>query len=222
VVEICDVAARDGLQSAEVVWPTEDKLELVRRLVAAGARRLEVASFVNPERVPAMADAEAVCAGLPRVEGVRYVGLVLNERGMDRAAAAAGLHEVNVGVACTDSFAARNQGTTTAGSIEIDERFSSIWISSKPASACPKILEACWEAATSQTIVCMPCAAARIPRATATVDLPTPPLPVTKTSRLSKSSATRSLNQGREGASGSPASSVAISPDGRKRSWACE
>ena len=116
-MELCDVTARDGLQSSQVVWPTEHKLELIRRLVAAGVRRLEVASFVNPERVPAMADAEAVCAGLPREPGVRYVGLVLNDRGMDRAVAA-GVDEVNVVVACTDAFADRNQGTTAAGSVE--------------------------------------------------------------------------------------------------------
>ncbi len=111
------MAARDGLQSGEVVWPTEHKLELIRRLVAAGVRRLEVASFVNPERVPAMADADAVCAGLPPDEAVRYVGLVLNDRGMDRAVAA-GVDEVNFVVACTDTFADRNQGTTAAGSLE--------------------------------------------------------------------------------------------------------
>ena len=120
-MEICDVAARDGLQSGSVVWPTEDKLELIRRVVAAGVRRLEVASFVNPQRVPAMADAEAVCAGLPRTPGVRYVGLVLNERGMDRAVAAA-VDEVNATVACTDTFAERNQGTTAAGSVEVWRR----------------------------------------------------------------------------------------------------
>lgn len=115
------MAARDGLQSASVVWSTEDKLELIRRVVAAGVRRLEVASFVNPQRVPAMADAEAVCAGLPRSPGVRYVGLVLNERGMDRAVAA-GVDEVNATVACTDTFAERNQGTTAAGSVEVWRR----------------------------------------------------------------------------------------------------
>ena len=118
MVEICDVAARDGLQSGSVVWPTDHKLELIRRLVAAGVRRLEVASFVDPRRVPAMADAEAVCAGLPRVAGVRYVGLVLNERGMDRAIAA-GVDEVNAVVACTDTFAERNQATTAAGSVAV-------------------------------------------------------------------------------------------------------
>jgi len=123
VVEICDVAARDGLQSAGMVWPPEHKVELIGRVVAAGVRRIEVASFVNPERVPAMADAEAVVASLPPVEGVRYVGLVLNERGLERAAAA-GIDEVNVGVACTDAFAERNQGTTAAGTVEVWRRIA--------------------------------------------------------------------------------------------------
>jgi len=116
-VELCDVAARDGLQSAAEVWPTQDKLELIRRLVAAGVKRIEVASFVDPERVPAMADAEAVCAGLPRHPDVSYVGLVLNDRGMDRAVAA-GVDEVNFVVACSDTFAEHNQGTTTDGSVK--------------------------------------------------------------------------------------------------------
>ena len=123
MVEICDVAARDGLQSAEVVWPTGDKVELVRRLVAAGVRRLEVASFVNPKRVPAMADAEAVLAALPPVDGVRYVSLVLNERGLERAVAA-GAGEVNAVVACTDAFAERNQATTVAGAVEAWRRIA--------------------------------------------------------------------------------------------------
>jgi len=123
VVEICDVAARDGIQSGELVWPTADKVEMIRRLVAAGVRRLEVASFVDPRRVPAMADAEAVCAGLPRVEGLRYVGLVLNERGLERAVAA-GLREVNVAAACSDAFAERNQGTTAEGSVEVWHRIA--------------------------------------------------------------------------------------------------
>ena len=115
-VEICDVSPRDGLQSDAVIWSTEQKLQLVDHLLDAGVRRLEVASFVTPKRVPAMADGEAVCAGLPRDRGATFVGLVLNERGMDRAVAA-GVDEVNVVVLCTDTFADRNQATTVEGSI---------------------------------------------------------------------------------------------------------
>jgi hydroxymethylglutaryl-CoA lyase len=111
-VEVVEVAARDGLQSEDVLVPTEVKVELVERAVAAGVRRLEVCSFVNPKRVPQMADAEAVVAALPRRDDVTYVGLVLNARGFERAAAA-GLREVNVVVVSTDTFSTKNQGCTT-------------------------------------------------------------------------------------------------------------
>ena len=117
MIEICDVAARDGLQSDAEVWPVADRIELIRRAVKAGVRRIEVASFVNPARVPAMAGAEEICASLPADDGVRYVGLVLNEKGLDRAVAA-GLREVNVVVVCSDTFGARNQGATAQGSVD--------------------------------------------------------------------------------------------------------
>jgi len=87
-IEIVDVGPRDGLQSEPGVMPTETKIEFIRRLVAAGVRRLEVASFVNPKKVPQMADAEQVLAGLERRPDVVYVGLVLNRKGFDRALAA--------------------------------------------------------------------------------------------------------------------------------------
>jgi hydroxymethylglutaryl-CoA lyase len=111
-IEIVEVGPRDGLQSEPEVLPTATKLELINRLVAAGLKRLEVASFVNPKRVPQMADAEAVLAGLPKVPGVQYVGLVLNRKGFDRALAA-GCTEVGLVAAATDSFSERNQGATT-------------------------------------------------------------------------------------------------------------
>ena len=87
-VELVEVSPRDGLQAESVVLPTEAKVELIRRCVAAGVRRIEVASFVNPARVPQMADAEAVLAALPAIDDVTYIGLVLNRRGFERAAAA--------------------------------------------------------------------------------------------------------------------------------------
>src|SRR6188474_838539 len=87
-IEIVEVGPRDGLQSEPEILPTSAKVELVQRLVAAGLRRIEVASFVNPKRVPQMADGEAVLAALPRTPGVQYVGLVLNRKGFDRALAA--------------------------------------------------------------------------------------------------------------------------------------
>lgn len=111
-IEIVEVGPRDGLQSEPEVLSTAIKLELIGRLVAAGLKRIEVASFVNPKRVPQMADAEAVLAGLPKVPGVQYVGLVLNRKGFDRALAA-GCTEVGLVTAATNSFSERNQGATT-------------------------------------------------------------------------------------------------------------
>jgi hydroxymethylglutaryl-CoA lyase len=113
MLKIVEVGLRDGLQNEPVRLPTEVKLVLAERLLAAGLRRLEVASFVNPKLVPAMADAEAVLAGVPRLAGVSYAGLVLNRRGLDRALAA-NVDEVNVVVCASDTFSRRNQNVATA------------------------------------------------------------------------------------------------------------
>ncbi len=110
-IQIVEVGPRDGLQSEPDVLPTETKLELISRLVEAGLRRIEVASFVHPKRVPQMADAEAVMAGLPSRADVQYVGLILNRKGFDRALAA-GCTEVGMVTAATESFAQRNQGAS--------------------------------------------------------------------------------------------------------------
>lgn len=111
-VSIVEMAPRDGLQNESAVLSTADKVELVERAVRAGARRIEVTSFVNPARVPQMADADEVMAALPRPDGVSYAGLVMNDRGLDRALAA-GVDEVDVVVVATDTFCLRNQGVTT-------------------------------------------------------------------------------------------------------------
>ena len=115
-VEIVEVSPRDGIQNESTILSTDDKLELIARAVRAGTKRLEVTSFVNPKRVPQMADAEAVASRLPRVEGVRYIGLALNGRGFERAAAA-GLDEVNFVVVASDAFSLRNQGVDTEAGI---------------------------------------------------------------------------------------------------------
>ena len=121
-VQIVDVAPRDGLQSDAVMFSTDQKVELVRRITAAGVQRIEVASFVNPARVPQMADAEAVLAGLAALAGTgnrvnaSYIGLVLNGRGFDRAVAA-NTPEVNVVVMCSDTFSQKNQSMSTRESL---------------------------------------------------------------------------------------------------------
>jgi hydroxymethylglutaryl-CoA lyase len=115
-IGIVEVGPRDGLQNEAASVPTPVKLEFIRRAVGAGIRRIEVASFVSPRRVPQMADAEAIFAGLERRADVSYVGLVLNRAGFDRAAAA-GCREIGMVVFTTDEFSRRNQGATSAESI---------------------------------------------------------------------------------------------------------
>jgi hydroxymethylglutaryl-CoA lyase len=117
-IEIVEVGPRDGLQSEPGVLPTAVKVEFVRRVLAGGARRVEVASFVNPKRVPQMADAEDVLAALGQPpSGVHFVGLVLNQKGFERAAAA-GCNEIGMAVVASDTFNRRNQGVSTDESID--------------------------------------------------------------------------------------------------------
>ncbi len=117
-IEIIEVAPRDGLQNEKTTVSTADKITLVRRAVAAGARRIEAVSFVNPRAVPQMADAEAVMEGLRagddlRAAGVSLIGLVLNRRGLDRAIAA-DVDEANFVVVASETFNVRNQGVPVA------------------------------------------------------------------------------------------------------------
>ena len=115
-VEIIEVSPRDGIQNDEKILPATIKLELIKRAVDAGADRIEATSFVNPKRVPQMADADEVANNLPRGTATRFIGLTLNRRGFDRAVAAK-LDEANFVVVATDTFNQRNQGVPTAESI---------------------------------------------------------------------------------------------------------
>jgi hydroxymethylglutaryl-CoA lyase len=115
MIEIVEVGPRDGLQNEAVVFDIDAKVEFVNRCLAAGVRRIEVASFVNPKRVPQMADAEAVLERL-RPDVASYIGLVLNERGFDRALTTQ-VGELNLVVMVTDTFSWKNQAMTTAESI---------------------------------------------------------------------------------------------------------
>lgn len=114
-VQIVEVGPRDGLQNEAVVLNTATKVEFAERCVAAGVKRIEVASFVNPKRVPQMADAEAVLESL-RPNAASYIGLVLNERGFERAAQTP-VDELNLVVMVTDTFSQKNQAMTTAQAI---------------------------------------------------------------------------------------------------------
>lgn len=114
-ITIVEVSPRDGLQNDPAILSTATKVDLINRCLAAGIHRIEVASFVNPTRVPRMADAEAVIAGLQPGAG-SYIGLVLNERGFQRAQETA-LQEINLVVMVTDEFSQRNQGMSTSAAM---------------------------------------------------------------------------------------------------------
>ncbi|MDP6375514.1 MAG: hydroxymethylglutaryl-CoA lyase [Pseudomonadales bacterium] len=109
-VMVMEVSPRDGLQNEAVLVSTEDKLKLIDRALDAGCRRIEVTSFVHPGRVPQMADAEAIVAGLPQRGDVTYTALVLNERGYQRLLATGRLDEVGLVVPASDTFCRENQG----------------------------------------------------------------------------------------------------------------
>ena len=116
-VSIVEVSPRDGLQSEPEVLSTASKLEFIARAVDAGITRLEVASFVNPKKVPQMADSEELLAALPIIEGVSYIGLLMNERGLDRALETR-VHEIGMVVVATDTYNQRNQGVPTNDSVK--------------------------------------------------------------------------------------------------------
>ena len=112
-----EVSPRDGLQNEKALISTADKLALIDCAIAAGSLRIEVTSFVNPRSVPQMADAEAVCAGLPERDDVTFIGLVMNQRGADRALATGRIDQLGAVAVSTDTFAMANQGQTSDGSV---------------------------------------------------------------------------------------------------------
>ena len=118
---LCDVGPRDGLQNESEVLEPAVRAELVNRLAAAGLPRVEAVSFVRADRVPQMAGAEEVVAGLQRRDGTDYSGLVLNEQGYERFAAA-GLDRVNVTLGATEEFNQRNGNASLAEATERVER----------------------------------------------------------------------------------------------------
>jgi isopropylmalate/homocitrate/citramalate synthase len=120
-VQIVDVGPRDGLQNEDRTLAPEVRAELCDRLAAAGIPRVEAASFVNPRRVPQMAGAEEVMAAIDRRPGTSYAGLVLNEKGYERAVEA-GVDEVRYAFPVTETFARRNQNTTVADATQLAGR----------------------------------------------------------------------------------------------------
>jgi isopropylmalate/homocitrate/citramalate synthase len=122
-LEIVDVGPRDGLQNEDETLSPQTRAELCDGLAAAGVPRVEAASFVNPKKVPQMAGAEEVVAGIQRHPGTVYAGLVLNEKGYERAVEA-GIDEVRYAFPVTETFAERNQNTTVADATELSGRLT--------------------------------------------------------------------------------------------------
>jgi hydroxymethylglutaryl-CoA lyase len=118
-LELVEVSPRDGLQNEPDIVSTENKLALIDHITRAGFRRLEAGSFVNPKKVPQMADGDAVFAGVPKRDDVTYIALALNLRGVERALAA-GAKEINYVFCASDGFSIRNNGGT------VEETFG-IW-----------------------------------------------------------------------------------------------
>lgn len=121
-LQIVEVSARDGLQNESTLVSTADKVALITRMIDAGARRFEVGSFVNPKRVPQMADTPEVIAALPDRADVSYIGLCLNRKGVERAAQSRegnkrGVDEAGCVTVASDAFGTANQGQTSAESV---------------------------------------------------------------------------------------------------------
>ena len=117
-IEIVEVGPRDGLQNEKDILSVDEKLDLIRRLETAGARRTEVVSFVNPNRVPQMAGAEEIMDALGGPDPKRSrIGLVLNMRGWERCVST-GCDEANVVVCASDGFGTRNQGATVSQQLD--------------------------------------------------------------------------------------------------------
>jgi (R)-citramalyl-CoA lyase len=120
-IVVCEVGPRDGLQNEARSLAPAVRAELCNRQARAGLPRVEAVSFVNPQRVPQMAGAEEVMQRLERGTGAVYAGLVLNERGYERAIAV-GVDEVHYAFPATDTFCERNQGSTVAAATVLAAR----------------------------------------------------------------------------------------------------
>ena len=115
-ITVHEVGPRDGLQNESAVIATTDKVTFINALADAGLLVVEVSAFVSPSRVPQMADADDVCRLISRREGTRYSALVPNVKGLDRALAA-GLTDVAVFAAASETFSQRNINQSIAASL---------------------------------------------------------------------------------------------------------
>lgn len=116
-VRVVEVGPRDGLQNEPAIVPTEDKLRFIEMLSDSGLSEIEATSFVNPQRVPQLADAEEVFSRTATRAGVRYTALVPNEKGLERAVAA-GARAIAFFTAASETFNQKNIGMPIAQSLE--------------------------------------------------------------------------------------------------------
>ena len=116
-ISILEVGPRDGLQSEPEILPTEVKKEFITRTIDAGIKQIEVTSFVHPKKVPQMADAEKLVESLPENNDVTYIGLIMNQRGFERARDC-GIDEVGMVIVSTDTYNMKNQNVVTQESID--------------------------------------------------------------------------------------------------------
>ena len=116
-ISILEVGPRDGLQSEPDILPTEVKKEFITRTIDAGIKQIEVTSFVHPKKVPQMADAEKLVESLPENNDVTYIGLIMNQRGFERARDC-GIDEVGMVIVSTDTYNMKNQNVVTQESID--------------------------------------------------------------------------------------------------------
>lgn len=120
-VTLIEVGPRDGFQFESQIIPTSIKVDIIGGLVTAGIKHIQVTSFVHPERVPQMADAEALLQALPVWEGVTVSGLVLNHRGLERAQHA-GLKHVEISISASDTHSRKNTGMSADDAVSIAQQ----------------------------------------------------------------------------------------------------
>lgn len=117
-ITLIEVGPRDGFQFEKRIIPTNLKVEIISGLVDAGLKDIQVASFVHPDVMPQMADAEELLKRLPKKNDVRYSALVLNEKGLERANLS-GLQQIEISISASDTHSRKNAGMPFEKALEM-------------------------------------------------------------------------------------------------------
>ena len=123
--EIMEVGLRDGLQMIEKDISIKYKLSIINGLIESGIRNIQVASFVNPKRVPSMADADELVKLLPIEKGVQFSGLIFNQMGVERAIRS-GLQKIETSISISETYSYNNLGMSISESIDNLKKIVSI------------------------------------------------------------------------------------------------